>query len=89
MVQDGGVEGHALISPARAAKSQPAVEKLSTGRQWDLHTHTKRYHTFETKEKPQQNSRRGTIMIKSNPLLDRWVTHKLKNRETKEVMLLL
>ena len=87
--QIGGVEGHAFISPARAAKSQLAVEQLLTGRQWDSHTHTKRYHTFKTKEKLQQNSRRGTIMIKSNPLLDRWVTHKLENNYTKVALTLL
>ena len=31
-----------------------------------------------TKEKPLQDSRRGTIMLKSNPLPAGWVTHKLK-----------
>ena len=35
-----------------------------------------------TKEKPQQNGRRGTITIKSNPMPARWVIHKLKSNNT-------
>ena len=72
-------------------EQQNRNQLLKNYRQEDngTYTHTKRYHTFETKEKPQQNSRRGTIMIKSNPLLDRWVTHKLENNYTKAVLTLL
>ena len=31
----------------------------------------------------------GTIMIKSNPIHTRWVTHRLENNNTKEVLALL
>ena len=42
----------------------------------------------KTKENPQQDSRRGTITIKSNPIPTGWVTYKLENN-TKEVSPLL
>lgn len=32
----------------------------------------------KTEKKPQGNSRRGTIMVKSNPVFPRWVIHKLE-----------
>ena len=38
-----------------------------------------------TKEKPQWNSRRGTIMIKAKPILSRWLTYRLEKNNTKEV----
>ena len=44
---------------------------------------------LKTKKKPQWDSRMGTIMIKSNPIPARWVTHKLENNNTKEVFPLL
>ena len=40
----------------------------------------------KTKKKPQQDSRRGAIMIKSNPIPPRWVTQKLENNDTTEVL---
>ena len=43
----------------------------------------------ETKEKPQQDRRRGTIMIKSNPKPTGLAAHKLENDNTKEVLPLL
>ena len=42
-----------------------------------------------TKEKPQQNHRRGTIKIESNLIPTVWVTHKLENNNTKEVLTVL
>ena len=45
-----------------------------------------------TKKQPQQDSGRGTITIKSNPIPAGWVTHRLenpKNCNTKEVLPLL
>ena len=33
--------------------------------------------------------KRGTVMIKSNPIPTRWVTHRLENNNTKEVLTLL
>ena len=51
--------------------------------QEDVGTHRKKKKKKDTpcpgtKEKPLQDSRRGTIMLKSNPLPAGWVTHKLK-----------
>ena len=43
----------------------------------------------KTKKKPQQDGRKGTIMIKSNLISAVWVTHKLENNNTKEVLPLL
>ena len=43
----------------------------------------------ETKKKPQLDGMRGTIMIKTNPIPSGWVTHKLENNNTKEVLPLL
>ena len=40
----------------------------------------------KTKKKPQQYSRRSTILIKSNPIPAGWVTHKLENNYTREVL---
>ena len=40
----------------------------------------------KTKKKPQKGSRRGITTIKSNPILDGWVTHKLEKNNTKEVL---
>ena len=37
----------------------------------------------------QRDSRRGTMMIKSNPIPAGWVAHKLENNNTKEVLPLL
>ena len=40
----------------------------------------------KTKEKTQQDDRRGTIAIKSNLILARWETHKLENDYITEVL---
>ena len=84
MVQDGKVEGGALIS---CKSTDIAIEQLSTE---ELEP-TKKKDTLrsKTKEKLQQDRRRGTIMIKSNPIPTRWETHKLENNITKEVLPLL
>ena len=42
-----------------------------------------------TKEKPQWNSRWGTITIKSNPIPSVWETHNLENNDIEEVLALL
>ena len=43
----------------------------------------------KTKKKLQRDGRRGTIMVKSNPIPSRWVPHKLENNNIKEVPPLL
>ena len=73
--------------PARTPKLQLAVEQPSTGGCWNLPK--KDTSCPKTKKKPQKGSRRGTITIKSNPILYGWVTHKLEKNNTKEVLPLL
>ena len=63
-VQDGGVEGCALIFSCKRPKSQLAVEQPLTGH-WNL-PKKKSVPRPETKKKPKGDGRRGTIMIKSN-----------------------
>ena len=48
----------------------------------------KRYPTSKDK-KPQWDSRRGTIRLRSNPITARCVTYKLENSNTKNVLTLL
>ena len=48
----------------RAPKSQLTVEQPSTGGYWNLPK--KDASCPKTKKKPQQDGRRGTIMLKSN-----------------------
>ena len=43
----------------------------------------------KTKKKQQWDGRRSTTTIKSNPIPAGWVTHKLENNNTKEVLALL
>ena len=79
------MEKNTCSSPSRAPKSQLAVEQLAVDRRMLnlLKTDTS---CPKTKKKPQQDSRRGTIMIKSNPIPPRWMAHRLKNSNTKEVL---
>ena len=70
--------------PARAPKSQLAIEQPSTGRHWNKPKKDTPHP--RTNEKLQKNGRRGTITIKSNPIPARWATQKLENNKTKEVL---
>ena len=70
-----------------ASKSQLPVEQPSTGGCWN--PPKKDTWHLKTKQKPQWDVRRGAIMVKSNLLPDRWMTHKQKNNNTKEVLPLL
>ena len=78
----GRVLGHCASPPARAPKSQLVVEWPSTGGCWN--PPKKDTPHLKTKEKPQWDSRRGVIMLKSNPILAEWVTHKLENSNAKK-----
>ena len=71
-------------SPARTPKFQPAVEQPSTGGYWN--PPRKDTPCPKTKEKRQQNGRRGAIMIKPNPIPGGQA--KLKNNNTKVLPLL-
>ena len=81
-VQDGGVEGPALSS----CKS---TEITTIHRRTLEPTKKKDTPCPKTKRKPEQDGRRGTTTMNSNPIPTEWVTHGLKNNETKEVLLLL
>ena len=79
------MEKNTCSSPSwRAPKSHLAVEQLAVNRRMLnlLKTDT----SCPKTKKPQQDSRRGTIMIKSNPIPPRWMTHRLENSNTKEVL---
>ena len=73
--------------PARAPKLQLATEQHSTEGHWN--PPKKDTSGSNTKEKLQQDGRRGAITIKSNLIPARWVIHKLKKNNTKEVLPLL
>ena len=72
---------------AREPKLQLAVEQLLTGGLWNLPK--KDTPCPKTKMMPQWDCRWGTITIKSNPIPSKWVTHKLENNNTKEILPLL
>ena len=77
-----------LSFPVRTSDLQLAAEQPSTG--GHLNPHTKKDTPQpRTKEKLQQDGRRNTIMIKSNPIAPGWAIHKLENNNTKEVFTLL
>ena len=46
----------------------------------------KKWYPCQKTKKPQWDGRRGTIMIKSNPIPTGWVTHRPKNNNAKEVL---
>ena len=75
--------------PARAPKLQFTAEQLLTGGCWNIPKKKKDTPHPKTKKKTPQDSRRGTITMKSNPIPIGWVTHKLENNKTKEVLPLL
>ena len=79
--------------PARAPKSQLAVDQPSTGGHWNLSKKKKKIPHVQRQRgshrKPQQDGRKGTITIKSSPIPAGWVNHKLENNNTKEVLPLL
>ena len=70
----------------KATNLQLAVEQSWTGGYWNL---PKKITPFPKTKKPQQDGRRDTITIKSNPIPGGWATHKLKDNYTKEVLPLL
>ena len=72
--------------PVRAPTLPLAVELPLTGGHWNP---LKKDIPCPKTKKPQQDSRGCTIMIKSNPIPTGWVTHRLENDNTKEVLTLL
>ena len=81
--QNGGVEGHELPSSYKntkiTTKCWTTIDKkmLEPTKKDTLHP--------KTKKKP-QDSRRGTIVIKSNLIPTEWVTNKLEDNYTTEIL---
>ena len=73
--------------PVRAPKSQLVVGQPSKGGCWNLPKKDSPHPKM--KKKPKWDGRRGTIMIKSNPIPAECMTHKLENNNTREVLWLL
>ena len=65
-------------------KSQLTAEQPLTKK--NAGTYQKRHPISKTKKKPQWDSRRGTTVIKSNPIHARWATHKLESNCITEVL---
>ena len=65
--------------PARAPKLQLDVEQPLTGGCWN--PPKKDTPHPKTKKKLQEDGRRGTIRIKSNPISTAWVTHARKKKK--------
>ena len=79
-------EGHGPFPPVRARKPKPAVEQPTVGGHWN--SPSRDTPCPKTKMSPHE-WQQGPIMIRSNLIPIRWVTHKLENNNTKEVLPLL
>ena len=84
-VIDKMVEEKALNSPPLTKKpksqltaKQPSTKGLEPSKRDILHP--------KTEKKPQQDGRKGAFMIQSIPIPCRWVTHKVENSYTAEVV---
>ena len=73
--------------PVRTLKLQLAIEQPLIGGYWN--PPKKDIPCPKTKKQLQWDSRSGAITIKLNPIPTGWVSHKLKNRNIKEVLPLL
>ena len=86
LVQDGGVEGQAFTSSCESTKVATSCRTAIDGR--TLEPTKKRYPMSKDKEEAAARGRKNVIMIKSNPVSTRWVTHRLE-KNAKEVLTLL
>ena len=76
--------------PARAPKLQLTAEQLMRRGCWNIPKKKKNNTPHpKTKKKTKQDSRRSIVTMKSNLIPIGWVTHKLENSKTKEVLPLL
>ena len=81
--KNGGVEGRALTPSCENTRITTSCWTIIDRKTLEL---TKKDTTHpKTKEKPQWDSRRGAITVKSNPITSGWVTHRLENTYTTEV----
>ena len=78
--QDGGIEGRVLISSCESTESATSYWTIIHRRM--LKSTKKDTPLPKTKEKPQQDGRRGEIMVKLSPRPAGWATHKLENNNT-------
>ena len=78
-----------MCSSPPVESSKIATSSWTTTDRSTLEPTKKGYPHPKTKKKPQQDGRRGAVKIKSNPIPAGWVTHKLENNNTKEVLTLL
>ena len=85
-VQGDEVEGCVLIF---CKSSNIATSCWTTINRRMLKFIRKRYPHPKTKKKLQWDGRRGTITTKPNLIPSGWVTHRLENNNTKEVLILL
>ena len=67
-------------APCRGSWSRSADPRMAGG--WDASPP-------EAKEKLQPDGRRGTLIIRLNPIPDKWAVHKVRNNNIKEVLPLL
>ena len=86
LVQEGRVEGCVLISCYESTKTATSCWTTINRR---LLEPTENDVPHKMTKKPQWDSRRGAITIKSNPIPTRWVIHRLETSNTKEVLPLL
>ena len=88
LVQDGGAEGRAFLFSGQSTKTAISCWTTSTEGRWN--PPKKDNPRPKTKKQPQWDGRRGTITINLNPIPTYgWVTHRLENRNTKDVLTLL
>ena len=85
-VQAGFGKGRGILSFG-STKTTPSC--WTTINRKTLEPTKKKIIHIQRKKKPQQDGRRGTFTVKSNPISTRWVTHSLDNSITKEVPTLL
>ena len=92
LLQDGAVKGPVFISSYKSTKIATYCWTTTNRRILEPIKKKKKKDTLfpKTMKKPQQDDgRRCTIMIKSNPIPTRLVTYKLENNNNKEVLPLL
>ena len=85
-VSDGGVEERALISSCESTKITTSCWTTIDRRMLEP---IKKDTPCPKAKKPQQDGRRGTATIKSNPIPTKWLTYKLENSNTKDILSLL
>ena len=86
-VQYGRVESHVFICSCESTKIPAICWRTIDKKSLELikKKEKEKDTPYPKKKKPQQDGKRGAIMIKSNPIPIKWVTMRLENNNTKEV----